>query len=57
VLRDFGWGYDRWGQKRPNCDFRVESGRPSTADIGRRGKQVSSVPILLQKSVAGFGEQ
>jgi hypothetical protein len=29
------------GQKRPKGDVRVESGPPSTADIGRHGWQVS----------------
>jgi hypothetical protein len=32
------------GQQRPKSDIRVESARPSTADIGRRGRQVSFVP-------------
>ncbi len=31
-------------QKRPKADVRVESAPPQTADIGRRGWQVSSVP-------------
>ncbi len=32
------------GQKRPKDEVRVESALPQTADIGRRGWQVSSVP-------------
>src|SRR3981189_1698456 len=32
------------GQKRSKRDVRVESALPQTADIGRRGRQVCSVP-------------
>jgi hypothetical protein len=33
------------------------SALPPKADVGRGGHHVSSVPILLQKSVAGLREQ
>jgi hypothetical protein len=33
------------------------SASPAEADIGRWLARVRFVPILLQKSVAGFGEQ
>ena len=41
----------------PKAISGVESALLPTADIRQYGPNVPFVPILLQKSVAGFGEQ
>ena len=42
------------GQKRTFRDAEAMSALPPKADIGTQPRDVRSVPILLQKSVASF---
>src|SRR5712691_11955724 len=43
------------GQKRRFRDVRVASALPLKADIERKGRHVSNVPMVLQKSFCGMG--
>jgi hypothetical protein len=45
------------GRKRTSRSVCVMSAVPSKEDIQSQSRNVCSVPILLQKSVADFGEQ
>jgi hypothetical protein len=42
------------GHKRTSAHVRVMSALPPKADMGQHARDVRFVPILLQKTVAGF---